>query len=449
MTISIRSGAIFVSLIVLSTSCTSSESSPASDASAGASGGSSSAGGAPSSGATAGANSLADAAGNTVGTGGSATGAGGHGTTGTGGGITTATGGGSSIVDAGGPDQVAPPVQVAACDALGKVGEWQNVLPAIQTLAPNAKLASSVAVDPVHAGTLYVGTATGEHAWAGPGQGIFKSTDCGATWKKVNTGLLADSVDEGVPWAILVDPVEPEVLYHSSGYGDNGLLKSTNGGVDWKRVFPPDDDTAKIIGWAQIAAIDPTNHLHLLLSMHDVCKGSFNSGCMGESKDGGETWRLFQVPTSGFSHSAGPVFIDSTTWLYAAGADGTFYTKDSGDTWDKVANSGFPTSIRVGGTYLMGSLEGILESADGHAWNAIPSTTPAISLLDDGNTLWAAREYASDNQAFSSASRTDLHTWTSVKTPPIQAGGNLAYDTPHHLLYSADWSSGLWRVVTR
>ena len=168
---------------------------------------------------------------------------------------------------------------------------------------------------------------------------------------------------------------------------------------------------------------------------------------MGESKDGGATWRLFKVPTGGFSHSAGPVFISSTTWLYAAGADGTFYTTDSGDTWEKVANSGFPTSVEVGGTYLLGSLDGILESTDGRSWKPIPST-PAVGLLDDGMTVWAAREYA-QGQPYVAASRADIHTWKTVTTPSIQSGGNMVYDTPHRLLVSADWSGGVWRVVTR
>jgi photosystem II stability/assembly factor-like uncharacterized protein len=340
-------------------------------------------------------------------------------------------------------------VKVATCDALGAVGEWQNILPAIQAIAPDAKLATTVALDPMQAGTLYVGTATGEHAWGGPGQGIFESKDCGATWKKVDTGLMAAAVDESTPWGLTADPIDPQVLYHSSGYGDLGLLKTTNGGVDWTRVYPPDDELAKIVNWVQLVAMDPANHLHLLLSMHDQCKGSFNSGCMGESKDGGTTWRLFAVPTPGFSHSAGPVFISPTTWLYAAGADGTFYTKDSGDTWEKVANSGFPTSVKVGKTYLLGSLEGVLESTDGHAWKAIPSTTPAISVLNDGETVWAAREYAEDGQPYVAASSSDVHTWKSVKTPSMQAGGAMVYDSPHHLLYSANFGSGLWRVVTR
>src|SRR5262249_36897452 len=101
------------------------------------------------------------------------------------------------------------------------------------------------------------------------------------------------------------------------------------------------------------------------------------------------------------------------------------------------------------GTYLLGSLAGILQSDDGHAWTAIPNTIPAISIVSGGKQLFSSREYAADGQPYSAANEDDIMTWTAVTTPSIQAGGGMGYDAAHKVLYSTNYASGFWRVVTR
>jgi photosystem II stability/assembly factor-like uncharacterized protein len=65
---------------------------------------------------------------------------------------------------------------------------------------------------------------------AAPGEwrGVFKSTNGGATWSAVNTGLSNKKV-----WALAIDPINTNTIYVGT-YG--GVFKSANGGATWSAV---------------------------------------------------------------------------------------------------------------------------------------------------------------------------------------------------------------------
>ncbi|WP_347373194.1 T9SS type A sorting domain-containing protein [Aequorivita sp. Q41] len=68
---------------------------------------------------------------------------------------------------------------------------------------------------------------------AGNIQGVYKTTDGGATWVAVNSNQLNDV---GFHWwfgGIFIDPTDENVLYNV----DFEVQKSTNGGVSWSNVF--------------------------------------------------------------------------------------------------------------------------------------------------------------------------------------------------------------------
>ena len=75
---------------------------------------------------------------------------------------------------------------------------------------------SAVLIDPSQPSTVYVGTL---------GNGVFKTTDSGATWRATSTGL---------PWgvsALVLDPNQPATLF--AGTAGTGVFKSVNGGETW------------------------------------------------------------------------------------------------------------------------------------------------------------------------------------------------------------------------
>ncbi|HEX5219723.1 MAG TPA: SBBP repeat-containing protein [Verrucomicrobiae bacterium] len=94
------------------------------------------------------------------------------------------------------------------------------------SVAPMARIASqgpaiaigsvlAIAVDPLQPATVYAGTA----------QGVFKSTDAGASWFLNNKNLNISSTR-----TLAIDPVNPGVLYSA---GDAGVYRSTDGGTNW------------------------------------------------------------------------------------------------------------------------------------------------------------------------------------------------------------------------
>lgn len=79
---------------------------------------------------------------------------------------------------------------------------------------PAGATVTALAPDPVDPSTVYAGTAA---------QGVFKSTDAGATWSPVGTWPAGVSLHGG----LLVDPTDPSILY--AGTDVAGVLKLDHG----------------------------------------------------------------------------------------------------------------------------------------------------------------------------------------------------------------------------
>ncbi len=77
----------------------------------------------------------------------------------------------------------------------------------------------AVAFDPVDPNRVYVG---GDSAYSYPC--LLITTDCGSTWTMSRSGLV------GAVWAIAVDPTDPQLVYTGT---NNGVFRSTNAGATW------------------------------------------------------------------------------------------------------------------------------------------------------------------------------------------------------------------------
>jgi photosystem II stability/assembly factor-like uncharacterized protein len=339
-----------------------------------------------------------------------------------------------------------PPAHVVGnCSGLAAVDKFENITP------PNIDLSGSgitnMLVDPVRTGTIFAGT---DH------QGLFKSTDCGSTWTKINTGQNGAVLDSGLLWSMDIDPVNPDTLYAGSLYGtDPSLLKSTNGGVDWASVMPPGSPVAQTVqyNFFQDLSLDPTNPQHIVVTFHAPCMGQYAPSCMAQTMDGGNTWQLFLSATSMWEEGAGPLVLGPTTWLLGTTVDGVFYTSDSGGHWEKVAPFANRQMYRTQdqSAYYLGGPEGLYTSPDAHVWTAIANSPAGFGIIGDGKRLFTSLRTAGTNQQpYFTSAESDGMTWVPYTSPNMAAGAvYLRYDADHHLLYSANTSSGLWRVVTQ
>jgi len=149
-----------------------------------------------------------------------------------------------------------------------------------------------IAVAPSDPNILYVGTGEANSSrstyW---GDGIYKSTDAGKTWKNV-----------GLPEShhiarMVVHPTNPNVVYVAALghlYSENperGLFKTTDGGKTWQKVLFVDNRT----GCVDIV-MDPKNPDVLYAAMYDKLRlpwtyqiGGLKSG-IHKTTNGGRTW---------------------------------------------------------------------------------------------------------------------------------------------------------------
>jgi hypothetical protein len=363
---------------------------------------------------------------------------------------------------------------VGACNGLGPVDVWQNITPAAFTSPPNLE-AGCIAVNPndqsvfAAAGNVTNGAACPAGTTCpSMGTGVYKSTDCGATWTKIST---THNLETGSCFGLLVDPVNPDTMYYNNGYGTNPTVyKSTDGGVSWD---PLSTDTNHVLqyNFVNSTAMDRNDPAHLVVTYHESCAAPYAPNCLAESKDGGVTWRQFKGPEANGWVEGGYAAILGSTQLFYSSGNGGWYSGNSGATWQLTLcwsgsgclniNSGvFPARVASNGVAYVGAINGgILSSrADptatppvllGQTWTKIPSSPAAYDIFDDGVRLYASRD-DSTGQPYRTAPLGNPAVWTKMASPNISRGSKMsAYDPAHHVMYTANNGAGIWRLVTR
>src|SRR5438552_9115982 len=116
---------------------------------------------------------------------------------------------------------------------------WFPVFDSIRTVSS----IGAIEVAPSDPNVIYVGSGDHDSFFDGMGDGMYKSSDAGRTWRHI--GLERT---EQIP-AILVDPPDPNVvlfaaLGHFRASSDaRGVFRSTDGGATWTRTLYVDDQT--------------------------------------------------------------------------------------------------------------------------------------------------------------------------------------------------------------
>jgi photosystem II stability/assembly factor-like uncharacterized protein len=202
----------------------------------------------------------------------------------------------------------------------------------------------AIAVAPSNTNIVYAGT--GEQT---AGNGVYKSTDAGATWTNIGLNdtkfISSIIVDPRNPDIIIVGVLGHPILSIAAASPAKGVFKTTDGGKTWAKVFYKDD----MAGVSDMVA-DPGNPRVLYAGIwrpRDFRAAGFQASDLKKqdswiykSIDEGSTWK--PVPETGLpSEARGRIGVsvapgDKGRRVFAIMDEGLFRSDDAGETWRQI-----------------------------------------------------------------------------------------------------------------
>ena len=306
----------------------------------------------------------------------------------------------------------------------------------------------AIGVAPSNPNVVYVGTGEADmRSQISYGNGMYKSTDAGKTWKHIG---LDDTRQIG---RIIVDPKNPNIVFVAAlghVYGanqDRGVFRSKDGGATWTKVLFKNENVGAID-----LQFDPNNSNTVYATLWNTRRPPWSiyppsyglGGGIFKSIDGGNTWQeLTQgVPVEGLGRIGIAVARSNSKRIYAiidAKAGGLYRSDDAGATWslissDKriwgrgwyfckvVADPKNADVVYVSNTSVYKSIDA------GKTWTAIKGAPGG----DDYHQLWISPDdpnrmiLASDQGAV--VTEDGAQTWSSWYNQPIAELYHVAAD---------------------
>ena len=229
------------------------------------------------------------------------------------------------------------------------------------------------------------------------GGGVWKSTDGGINWESVSDGSVFGTGSVG---AIAVADSDPNVVYVGMGespirgnvsHGD-GVYKSTDAGKTWKHMGL--EDTRQI----PRIRVHPKNPDLVYVAALGHIFGPNDQRGVFRSKDGGKTWeRIFNRgnkagaidlildPSNANTIYAGFWEVYRKPWTLESGGPGSgiFKSTDGGDTWTELTrNQGLPRGMigKVGITVSPANPERV--------WALVEAEDGGVFRSDNGGQTW-------------------------------------------------------------
>ncbi len=258
--------------------------------------------------------------------------------------------------------------------------------------------AVDLALDATNPDVLYAATYQRERkAWGfnggGPGSGIWKSTDGGASWTELTNGLpegqmgrigvAVSASDPNVVMALVEAPARPSDTPSEGqpgqfgGFrrdpGDTGTYRSEDGGATWQKMS---EENGR-----------PMYYSHIFIDPNDpnlVYSASTNSV---KSEDGGRTWTTIAAQPSydvGVHLDMHAMWLDPTdrNHFYLAGDGGFHETFDGGLSYRKINNFDVGQFYAIGVDqrdpyWVYGGMQ------DNHSWMGPSETRRYDGILND------------------------------------------------------------------
>jgi len=214
---------------------------------------------------------------------------------------------------------------------------WKNVLFVNEDTG-----ATDIAVDPQSPGTAIAAfyqrrrTAFG-YSGSGPSSGLYKTTDGGATWKKLEKGLPwdpnakpttpptdAQAMKEIGRIGVTFYRRDPSVVYALVEHVNGGIYRSDDKGETWTKM----SDTNPRGSYYSQVRVDPNNDQRLWV----LGANMFNSD------DGGRTFKQNLVQRIHGDYHALWIDPNDSNHMMTGSDGGIHFSRDRGRTWDYTNN---------------------------------------------------------------------------------------------------------------
>ncbi len=210
----------------------------------------------------------------------------------------------------------------------------------------------TLAVAPSDPATVYVGSGEGlQRPDLSTGDGMYRSTDAGKTWKHLGLGDGEQIV------SIIVDPRDARRLFVAvlgHPYGPNavrGVFRSTDGGGSFEKVLYIDENTG-----AAGLSFDPADARTVYASLWSARQAPWENGQwegpgsgMYKSTDGGSNWRRLVEGLPTFDQGLGRIGFcvapSRPARIYALvsarpASGGLYRSDDAGEHWRRINGDG-------------------------------------------------------------------------------------------------------------
>ena len=235
-----------------------------------------------------------------------------------------------------------------------------------------------------------------EYYFGATGGGLWKTTDGGNTWFPVTDGKITSSSIG----AVAVAETNPDIVYIGGGetqlrgsitQGD-GVYRSTDGGETWRHVGLRE---TQAIARIRIHPTDP-DIVYVAALGHPY--GDNEQRGIFRSKDGGNSWEkiLYKSPKAGgvdiSIDRTNPKVIYASLWqvyrrawkMWGGGPfSGIYKSTDGGDTWTELTkNPGMPEGT-------IGKIGMAVSPADANrVWAIVEAPEGGVFRSDDGGKSW-------------------------------------------------------------
>jgi len=313
-------------------------------------------------------------------------------------------------------DPTNPRVIYVAADGVYRSSDagatWTNM-----TATMTGIYVDALAIDPVTTTTLYFGCATG----------AYKTTDAGQTWVPILANVDASSSMNVT--AIGVAPTSPNVIY--AGIYGGPIQESKDGGKMWATlpgVFGPDPGAAL---WYRKIVVDPVDPT--------IPYVGFENGAAGQGgiwKFTGGVWSLLPgLRTTGMSEAIALNPPGRTSYAVLYG-DGLYTSSDGGATWADVGDTTFstlPIALAVAPSNSAVAYAAAYFPLDGHMMHATTNGGAAWTDASAGLHAYDANSVAvaptNPSIVYLGGGYNGLHrstdgatTWGTLETQPSGGG---------------------------